>query len=103
LTPAIAIHDACHNECIPCWVGAAPQTAVASRIGLALAAKANCTYPADLCLSHELFESDLADAPIAVRDSADGVLRVPLWSEPGIGVEPDLELLEKHCLQKARV
>ena len=103
LTPAIAIHDACHNECVPCWVGAMPQTAIGSRIGLALAAKANCTYPADLCLSHELLEIDLADPPIPVRDSSDGVLRVPLWSEPGIGVEPDPSLLEKHCLQKARL
>jgi o-succinylbenzoate synthase len=103
LTPALAIHDACHDGCVPCWVGATPQTAVGSRIGLALAAKSNCTYPADLFDSRLVLQTDLADPPSPVRDSADGVLRVPLWSEPGIGVEPDMELLEKHCLEKAQL
>ena len=33
---------------------------------------------------------------------ADGVLRVPLWSASGIGVDPDGKLLEKFCLQRAK-
>jgi O-succinylbenzoate synthase len=103
LTPAVAIHNACHDQCVPCWVGATLQSAVGARIGLALAAKANCTYPADYHVSQETFETDLAEPPAAVRDSSDGVLRVPLWSEPGLGVEPDVALVEKHCLAKARL
>ena len=103
LTPAVAIHNACHDACVPCWVGATPQTALGARIGLALAAKANCVYPADLYLSQEMLETDLAAPPAAVRDPSDGVLRVPLWSEPGIGVEPDAQILETHCLAKAGI
>jgi len=102
LTPAVAIHDACHHGCTPCWVGAMPQTAIGARAGLALAAKANFSYPADFFPSDELFEQDLAPPVVAIRDEADGPLRVPLWSEPGIGVEPDLELLEKLCLERAK-
>jgi len=101
LTPAVAIHNACHHQCVPCWVGATPQTAIGTRLGLALAANENCTYPADFYPSHEMLEIDLAAFPLPVRDPGYGVLRVPLWSEPGIGAEPDLETLEKHCLEKA--
>jgi O-succinylbenzoate synthase len=103
LTPAVAIHNACHDACVPCWVGATPQTALGTRIGLALAGKANCVYPADLYLSQEMLETDLAAPPAAVRDPSDGILRVPLWSEPGIGVEPDGQILETHCLAKAGI
>jgi len=103
LTPAVTIHDACHNGCIPCWVGAMPQSAVGMRLGLALAAKKNCTYPADFLASDELFEHDLAEPPVPVREETDGVLRIPLWSGPGIGVEPDAELLEKSCLARVKV
>jgi len=103
LTPAVAIHDACHDACVPCWVGAMPQSAVAMRAGLALAARKNFTYPADFFHSDELFVEDLAEPPVPVRDETDGVLRVPLWSEPGIGVEPDPKLLEKFSLARAKV
>ena len=102
LTAAVAIHDACHEQCVPCWVGAMPQSAVAARAGLALAAKANCTYPADRFFSEDLLAADLADPLLPVRE-ADGVRRVPLWTTPGIGVEPEAKLLEKFCLQRARV
>jgi O-succinylbenzoate synthase len=102
LTPAVAIHDACHNACTPCWVGALPQSAIGARAGLALAAKKNFSYPADFFPSEQLFEQDLADPPAAVRDG-DGPLRVPLWQEPGVGVDPVPEVLEKCCLERAKL
>ncbi len=103
LTPALEIHDACHEHCVPCWVGAVPQTAIGTRIGLALAAKANCTYPADLAPWDQVLEADLAPPLSGVRDSGDGLLRIPLWSEPGLGIEPDGQLLQKHCLARAKL
>lgn len=103
LTPAVAIHNACHEHCVPCWVGASPQSAVGARHGLALAAKSNCVYPADYYASEELLEVDLAEPAAAVRDPSDGSLRVPLWSAPGIGVEPDAAVLEKQCLARATI
>ena len=101
LTSAAAIHDLCHEHCTPCWVGATPQTAVGARLALALAAKPNCSYPADRFPSEDALVEDLAD-PLPPARQADGVLRVPLWSAPGIGVEPDGRLLEKFCLQRAK-
>jgi O-succinylbenzoate synthase len=103
LTPAVQIHDACQAAQIPCWVGATPQSAIAARAGVALATKGNFSYPAEFISSDELLEQDLAEPPVPARDEAEGLLRVPLWMEPGIGVEPDAALLEKWCLSQAKV
>ena len=103
LTPAIEIHDACQEHGVACFVGATPQTAVGMRLGLALAAKTNCTYPADYYSIAELLQTDVAPPLVPVRDSSDGLLRVPLWSEPGIGVEPDPAVLEEFSIARARL
>lgn len=100
-TTALAIHDACHHQCIPCWVGAMPQSGIGLRHGLALAAKPNCSYPADYIATAELFETDLAEPLWPARDPADGVLKLPLWSAPGLGCEPDRQVLEKYALDHA--
>jgi O-succinylbenzoate synthase len=103
LTTALAIHDACHPACIPCWVGGMPQSVIGVRHGLALAAKPNCSYPADHIPADSLFQVDLADPLLPVRESAEDVLRIPLWSAPGIGIEPQADVLEKHLLARARI
>jgi O-succinylbenzoate synthase len=102
LTPAVAVHDGCHDGCIPCWVGGMPQSAIGARLGIALAAKPNFSYPADFFASGELFAQDVAEPPVPVRKD-DGVLRVPLWTEPGIGVLPDRDVLKKLCLAGATI
>jgi len=101
LTPAATIHDACHDACVGCYVGAVPRTALGTRIALALAAKANCTYPADDFRAEEVLARDLGPSLLPVPSESDGVRRVPLWSEPGLGIEPDFEELETFCLEQA--
>jgi len=103
LTRAIEIHDACHGAGIPCWVGAMPQSAIGTRAGMALATKENFAYPADFFPAGESVEQDLADSPIPEREGGEGKLRVQVWSEPGIGVEPDAKLLEEFSLARAKV
>ena len=34
LTAAVAIHNACHEHCVPCWVGAMPQSAIGGAVRL---------------------------------------------------------------------
>jgi o-succinylbenzoate synthase len=101
LTPALAIHNLCHDKCTPCWVGGTPQSAIGARAALALAAQANFSYPADYFATDQLFQHDLAAPAAPVRDEADGKQRVRLWPEPGIGVQPDAALLERCCLARA--
>ncbi len=103
ITPAVAIHDACRELGVGCWVDGGPQSAVGARFALALAAKKNCTYPAGFFASDRLLEQDLAEPLLPSRDPADGKMRTALWTEPGIGIEPDAELLEKNSLARATV
>ena len=103
LTPAVAIHNLCHEHCTPCWVGAMPQSAVGGRIGFALAAKENCSYPSDFFPADRILAEDVAESLLPAKDAADGRQRVKLWSEPGIGIVPDPALLEKFRIAGARI
>ena len=103
ITPAVAIHDACHENCVPCRAGATPQTAIGTRAGLALATKANFNYPADYYPSQEIFQRDVAEPLAAAKDPTDGKLRLNLWSEPGLGIEPDTEVLKAFSINHARI
>jgi len=102
LTPAIAIHDAAAAESVPCYLGAMPESAIGTRIGLALAAKENFSYPADFFPSRELLADDLADLPQTAIDETDAKQRATLWLEPGLGVVPDPQRLEKYTIARAK-
>jgi O-succinylbenzoate synthase len=101
LTPAVAIHDACHRACVACWVGAMPQSALGARIGYALAATSTCSYPADYFPSSDLLAADLAPPLLPSRSASDAALAIPLWSEPGLGIEPDAGALAAHTVAKS--
>ncbi len=103
LTPAVAIHDACHTNCTPCRVGSPLQTAIGVRHALALAGKENCTYPADWFDAADWFEFELAEAPSLVRPGEGGPLSARLWTDAGIGVVPDRQRLETCCIDKATI
>jgi len=103
LTPATAIHDVCQQHNVPCFVGAMPQSAIGSRIGWALAAKANFSYPSEYVDSAELLGDDLAEPIRPVRDGEQDTLKIRLWQGPGIGVEPDVAALSRVALRKVSV
>jgi O-succinylbenzoate synthase len=102
ITPALAIYEICHEECTPCWMGGPLQSAIGTRLALALATRPNFTYPAEDTAGRDLLAADLAESPAPAADPADGVQRVALSDQPGIGVEPDPQLLEKYTLARAR-
>ncbi len=57
LTNAVAIHDACRQAGIPCWVGGMLESAVGARICVALAMLDNFTYPADIFPSSRFYQA----------------------------------------------
>ncbi|MFW5692700.1 MAG: o-succinylbenzoate synthase [Thermoguttaceae bacterium] len=101
LTSALAIGDAAAAQSVGCWVGAMPQTGLGTRAGLALASKPNCTYPADWLPLDDYLDADLFEPLVPARDENEGVLRVPLWAEPGLGVVPDEQRLEQFTIARA--
>ncbi|OHB69591.1 MAG: o-succinylbenzoate synthase [Planctomycetes bacterium RBG_13_63_9] len=103
LTPAVAIHDACRQADVACWIAAMPQSAIGVRAALALAAMANCTYPADYFPSDEVLEQDLAEPLLPARAAPDGKMQIRLWTEPGLGISPDAGRLDRFCIARAEV
>jgi O-succinylbenzoate synthase len=101
LTPAVQIHDACRDAGIPCWVGSMLESAVGTRINAALATLDNFTYPADLFATSRFYARDLGRPPVELLRGPDGSPRIAVSEEPGIGTEPDAEMLEKCCVARA--
>lgn len=99
-TPALAVHDACHEHCVPCRVGTPLQSSLGVRASLALATKANVNYPTDFFASAEVLQGDLAPPPAVARDPESGHLQAVLGPEPGLGVEPDPQALEQYALAR---
>jgi o-succinylbenzoate synthase len=103
LTAAIAILAACQQAEIGCWGGALAQSAIGARADLALAACANSDYPADFFPSRTELAEDLAEPLDPYRDAQDGIAKVALPAEPGLGTVPDARLLDRFLLQKAEI
>ncbi|NMC19121.1 MAG: hypothetical protein GYA33_01765, partial [Thermogutta sp.] len=74
LTPATAIYDACHAECVPNYLGMNPQSSIGMRASLALAGRANFSYPADYWNPSELLSQDLAEPIPIEKDKESGGL-----------------------------
>ena len=102
LTPAKAIYDKCHEGCTPCWVGMPLLTAIGQRAYLALATKPNFTYPADHTPAAQILADDFAQRAEPEADT-EGKQKVPMWSEPGIGIDPSRELLEKYSISRVKL
>ncbi len=102
ITPLLEIRDMCRQGEIQCFAGSELQSALGMRFAMAVASLPECTYPADFVAT----DRHLAEQPVppleAVRQGEDHTLQIPLWSEPGVGIVPDRQLLEKFAIDQAR-
>ncbi len=103
LTPAVAIHDLCHEAGVGCWVGGMLETAVGARVCLALATLGGLTYPADIFPSARFFSEDPGDAPLVTHLGDDGLMKIATLDAPGLGCRPRPELLERFTKAHVRV
>ena len=106
LTPAVKIHNLCRSAGIPCWVGGMLESAVGARICLALATLDNFRYAADIFPSNRFYTRDLGNAPLALDERENSPDRPPTISNlevPGIGAEPDEELMAELTVNHARI
>ncbi len=102
LTPALAIYKKCEEASVPCWVGMPLLTSLGERAHLALATKPNFTYPADHVPAAQMLVYDLAERVLPVLDN-EGRRRVPMWSQPGIGADPDAGVLKEYTLASVKL
>lgn len=103
LTVARAIHDACQEANVPCWVGGMLESAVGSRLCVALAMLDNFTYPADIFPSSRFFHTDLGRPAVELVRDENGVPCVEAPLTPGTGAEPDAGLLKQYTVEHARI
>lgn len=97
LTNAVAIHDACHQAGIPCWVGGMLESSTGSAHCIALAMLENFTYPADIFPSRRFYREDMSDPPVDL-DANPEVASVSAFNELP---EPVEERLARCQLQHA--
>lgn len=85
------IHDACLAAGVPVWHGGMLETGVGRAANLALAALPGFTLPGDISAAARYWARDIVTEPAVLE--ADGTIRVP--DGPGIGVEVDLDVLDR--------
>lgn len=103
LTTAVAIHDACRDADIACWVGGMLESGVGARICLALATLEGMTYPSDIFPSERFYADDLAQPDLETVAGPEGQVQIAAADVPGVGVEPDAERLERYMIQTKRI
>ncbi len=87
-TPAIAIYDACHAACTPNYLGLNLQSSIGTRASLALAGRANFSYPADFWDLSRILTADLTEPVPLEKEGQSGVLHACLTDAVGLGAEP---------------
>ncbi len=100
LTNAIKIHDMAQAANIPMWSGGMLETGVGRAVNIHLASLPNFTFPSDLSATDRYYAEDIADPPF-VLNTEDSSMTVP--TAPGIGVEVQLDRVEKRRLRHAVV
>jgi len=115
ITEAKAIHDACKACDVTCYSGCDVLTSVGYRHVAAVAALENCTLPTDTLRWDEIFEND-PGVPLEtelvpfVKNSDPNEMQIQktpekkfrvakLWDEPGIGFEPNRDIIDKYTVE----
>jgi len=95
-TEAKLIHDYCASKNIPVWHGGMLESGIGRAGNIALASLPNFTLPGDISASKRYYKNDIVEPEFIINK--DGTMNVP--SEPGIGVEVNLEMLEQETVRK---
>ena len=108
LTESKAIHDAAKAGSIDCYAGCDILTSIGYRFVVALASLPGFPLPTDYFRLDEYLADDpgvpLQPTRKSVQPQEDHQrLVLELWNEPGIGFEPNLELIERFVVQRCAV
>ncbi|WP_053202924.1 o-succinylbenzoate synthase [Jiangella muralis] len=82
------VHDVCRAHDVPVWCGGMVETGLGRAANAALAALPGMLLPGDVSASSRFYRQDITP-PLELHD---GFMPVP--TGPGLGVEPDPEILE---------
>lgn len=92
------IHDLAVAHGIAVWCGGMIESGIGRAANVALASLPGFTLPGDVSASDRFYRQDIITSPFVMRD---GHLDVP--TGPGLGVEPDMAVLEELTTWVERV
>ncbi|HWI49367.1 MAG TPA: o-succinylbenzoate synthase [Rummeliibacillus sp.] len=95
LTESKKIHDYCESKGIPVWCGGMLESGIGRAHNVALTTLSNFIMPGDTAGSERYWDQDIINPEVTVEN---GYISVP--SEPGIGYEPNLDLIENFTVKK---
>lgn len=99
MTNALAIHELCFRQGIPCWVGGMLESAVGVAHCIALGTLPGFTYPADIFPSSRFYRNDLGEPEITLAETA----QVCALDQPGTGTTPNTDRLREMTLEQVLV
>lgn len=100
LTEALEINRICQQGGIQCWVGGMLESSLGRHLCACLASLDNMQgYPSDITASSRYYNPDISKPPFELV----GPSTAALSEQPGIGAEPDQQLLEKFSVQKETI
>lgn len=91
LTEAKRIHDYCQSQGIPVWCGGMLESGIGRAHNIAISSLPNFILPGDTAASSRYWHEDIITPEVIVEQGI-----IPLPSTPGIGYEPNMELMEKY-------
>jgi O-succinylbenzoate synthase len=80
---AIAMHNFCHSQGIPLWIGGMLETGVGRAANLIMAGLPGVTLPSDISATNRYYEPDLIDE-VFTLNVEDSTIDIPIG--PGLGV-----------------
>jgi o-succinylbenzoate synthase len=95
-TESKLIHDYCASMNIPVWHGGMLESGIGRAGNVALASLSNFTLPGDISASKRYYKEDIVLPEFTVN--TDGTMDVP--TKPGIGVDVNMEILDKVTVKK---
>ena len=95
-TESKLIHNYCASKNIPVWCGGMLESGIGRAGNVALASLSNFTLPGDISASKRYYKEDIVEPEFVLNK--DGTIDVPIY--PGIGVEVNMNILEKVTVNK---
>jgi O-succinylbenzoate synthase len=97
LLRSMQIHDICREADIPVWCGGMLETNIGRGANVSLAALPNFRLPSDISASARYYAEDIAGPSFELSPRGTMIVR----DTPGIGVDVDLQALERFTKRRA--
>jgi O-succinylbenzoate synthase len=100
VTEAVALHNFCHENGVPLWIGGMLETGMGRAVNLAIASLPGVTLPSDLSATDRYYNPDITHE-VFVLNKADSTIDVPTTPGLGVTLNPERLAATKAAFQQA--